>query len=173
MRIVLIGYRGAGKSTVARELATLLECDWVDADDEIEARAGKSIASIFADDGEGHFRDLETAVLRDLCARERIVLAAGGGAVLREENRDLLTAGGKIVWLRAAPETIIVRLRADAGTAARRPSLTGGGTEAEIAELLEQRTPIYRQCADVTVDTDPCAPAEVAAEILRQLKLDS
>jgi shikimate kinase len=85
--ISLIGYRGTGKSTVARHLALRLGWVWVDADVEVELRAGKSIAAIFADDGEAAFRNLESVVVADLCRRQRAVLALGGGAVLREANR--------------------------------------------------------------------------------------
>lgn len=171
MRIVLIGYRGTGKSTVARHLAALLGWDCVDSDDEIEARAGKTIAAVFSEQGEPVFRDLETAVLVDLSARDRVVLSAGGGAVLRAENRAALAAGSKIVWLRAAPETILSRMRGDANTATQRPALSGENAEAEVVELLKRRTPLYQECADTVVDTDHRTPPEVAAEILRQLDL--
>src|SRR5437868_3606467 len=98
MRLILIGYRGTGKSTVARHLGLKLGWEWIDADVEVELRAGMSIAAMFADEGELFFRDLESRVLNDLLRRERIVLAAGGGVVLRDENRAALRgAENKVV----------------------------------------------------------------------------
>lgn len=169
MNIVLIGYRGAGKSTVARHLALELAWDWVDADVEIELRAGKSIAAIFADDGEACFRDCESSVLAELVTRERTVIAAGGGAVLRAENRRLLKRSGQVIWLRAAPSTILSRIDADVTTASRRPRLTMSSSEAEVPRLLVEREPLYRECADLEVVTESKTPAEIAGEIVRQL----
>lgn len=173
MNIVLIGYRGTGKSTVARHLALELGWDWVDADVEIELRAGKSIAAIFADEGEGPFRDWEAVVLADLVQKERTVIAAGGGAVLREENRRLLEQCPHVVWLRATPATILRRVATDGTTAARRPQLTTAGGEAEVVRLLAERGPFYRACSDLEVDTEDKAPAEIAGQIIQQLHLAS
>jgi shikimate kinase len=166
MALVLIGYRGTGKSTIARLLALRLGWDWVDADVEVELRAGRSIAAIFAEQGEAAFRDLESQVLRELLARQHTVIAAGGGAVLKSENRQALQAAQCVVWLRAAPETILRRLAADPTTASRRPSLTGAGGLDEIETLLAQRTPLYEQCACVILDTDELTPQAAADEIL-------
>ncbi len=171
MNLILIGYRGTGKSTVARRLAERLGWDWVDSDDCIERRAGKSIAEIFADLGEPGFRDLETVELADLCRREKTVLAVGGGAVLREENRKRLGGCGKVVWLQARPETIRRRLADDEATAESRPNLTKSGGLDEIEQVLAERTSIYRQCADLQVDTEGKAPDEVADEIVARLDL--
>ncbi len=162
--VALIGYRGTGKSTVARLLALRLGYDWVDADVEIELRAGKSIAAIFADDGETAFRDLETAVVAALAGRERTVIALGGGAALREENRSAI-AESFVVWLQASVDAIAGRLDTDPTTAARRPNLTIAGGRAEIESLLAQREPIYRRLASAVVDTDDKTPAEVADAI--------
>jgi shikimate kinase len=169
--LVLIGYRGTGKTTVAQQLALRLGREWIDADVEVELRAGKSIAAIFADDGEAAFRDLEAQTLADLLTRERIVLAAGGGAVLREANRHLLVERARVVWLQASVETILARVAADSATAARRPNLTTGGGPAEVVQLLAQREPLYRQCAEAAIDTENKSPGEIAAEIINRLKL--
>jgi shikimate kinase len=169
--LVLIGYRGAGKSTVARQLALALGWDWVDADVEIELRAGKTIAAIFADDGETAFRDLESRVVAELADRGRTVLAVGGGAVLRPENRAALRRSGRIVWLQVRPETVLARLAADATTAARRPNLTTSGGEAEVRQLLVARAPVYRETCDLAVETDDRPPEQIVAEILEQCKL--
>jgi shikimate kinase len=167
MNVVLIGYRGTGKTTVAQQLALRLGWDWVDADVEIELQAGKSIVAIFADDGEQAFRDLESQVLATTIGRERIVLAAGGGIVLRDENRRLLRTAGKVVWLTADVATILARVAGDQTTAGRRPQLTTAGGEAEVRQLLARRTPLYRELADLEIDTDGRTPAEIVEEIIK------
>jgi len=169
MNLVLIGYRGTGKSTVARHLALALGWDWADADVEIELLAGKSIAAIFAEEGEPRFRELESIVIADLSRRDFLVLAAGGGAILRPENRAALRSSGRVVWLTARPETIMKRLAADPDTAGRRPNLTTSGGEAEIRALLASRAPLYAATADLTVETDSRSPSEIAQEILSRL----
>jgi len=169
MVITLIGYRATGKTTLAKLLAERLGWDWVDADVEIERQAGKSIALIFAQDGEPAFRDLEARVTADLCRRNRLVLAAGGGAPMREDNRRAMRAAGKIVWLVASPETIHARMTGDATTAGRRPNLTDRGPLDEITELLGRREPTYRELADFEVDTEGKSPEQLAGEILDRL----
>jgi shikimate kinase len=166
MNLVLIGYRATGKTTLARLLAKRLGWEWIDADVEIERRAGKSIASIFAEDGEPAFRDLEAAVVADLCRRRRLVLAAGGGAPMRPESREAMRASGKVVWLKASPETIQARMSGDATTTARRPNLTSKGGLEEIVELLARRAAVYRQSAHLEVDTEGKVPDQIAAEIV-------
>ncbi|MBI1913157.1 MAG: shikimate kinase [Planctomycetes bacterium] len=165
----MIGYRGTGKSTVARLLAEALGWDWVDADAELEARSGRSIRSIFAEEGEQGFRDREEAVLEDLCARNSVVVATGGGVVLRESNRQRLRAACRVVWLTADADTICRRLAADPSTAERRPALTGAAgacDREEVEELLRQREPFYRACADAIVDTAHHSPEEVVRGLL-------
>jgi shikimate kinase len=168
MLIFLIGYRGTGKSTVARLLALRLSCEWVDADVEVELRAGKSIAAIFADEGEGAFRELESQVVADLARRTSAVIALGGGAVLREANRRAIAAG-TVVWLKASAETILDRLESDPTTSARRPNLTIQGGRAEVLKLLAEREPIYRQCAQFEVDTDGKDPGAIVDEVFAQV----
>jgi shikimate kinase len=167
--IFLIGYRGTGKTSVARELTKLLSYDWVDADDIIEQSASKTIAAIFADEGEAGFRDRESQVVKLLSSKRRTVVALGGGAVLREENRDAITTAGPVVWLTASVDTILARVAADSTTASRRPNLTMAGGRAEIETLLAVRTPHYRQCATLVVDTEEKTAAEVAEEIAANL----
>lgn len=166
MNLVLIGYRATGKTTLARLLAQRLGWEWIDADVEIERRAGKSIAQIFADDGEPAFRDLEAQVIADLCARDRLVLATGGGAPLRAESRQAMRRGGRVVWLKALSETIHARMSGDATTAARRPNLTDKDPLAEIEHLLARREPAYREAAHCQVDTEGRTPGDLVAEIV-------
>lgn len=173
MNLTLIGYRATGKTSLARLLADRLGWDWVDADVEVERRAGKSIARIFAEDGEPAFRDLEALVTAELLARRRLVLASGGGAPLRSETRQAMRAAGRVVWLKAPPETIHRRMGGDRTTAGRRPDLTSQGGLEEIVELLASREPIYREAAHLEVDTEGKKLDAIATEILQRLDLSS
>jgi shikimate kinase len=163
--IFLVGYRATGKTTVARLLAKELGWDWVDADERLEQRCGRSIRQIFAEEGEAGFREHEAAVLEELCRCPRQVVATGGGVVLRAANRARLRAAGRVVWLTADAATIWARLQGDPATAERRPALTVGGL-AEVEELLRVREPLYRACADLIVDTAERSPEEIVAHIL-------
>jgi shikimate kinase len=130
----------------------------------LEERHGRTIAGIFSEEGETGFRDKEELLLEQLCRQRQCVIATGGGAVLRSSNRERLRSSGFVVWLTADAETIRRRIETDTTTAARRPRLTVGGL-AEIEELLRLREPLYRTCADFTVETSNRAPEEIAAEI--------
>jgi shikimate kinase len=164
--LVLVGYRGTGKSTVGRILAERLGLAFADADVELEALAGRPIPAIFAEQGEAAFRDWEERVLSDLCTRRGAVLATGGGVVLRERNRSLIRSFGFVVWLTADPEVLAARLRADPRGLANRPSLTAEGTLGEIARVLGERTHLYRAVAHAIVDTNQRTPAQTAEAIL-------
>ena len=171
MNVTLVGYRGTGKSTVAGRVAEQLGWESVDADLLLEERAGRSIREIFASEGEAGFRDRETEVIEELCRRDRTVIAAGGGAILRAENREALKRSGKIVWLVASPRTIQQRLAQDPTTHQRRPPLTSAGELEEIQHLLSQREPFYRASADMVVDTESRTADEVAQEIVERARL--
>ena len=170
MNVYLIGYRGSGKTTVAAELGRLLGWKWLDADEEIERRAGKTIREIFATAGEQSFRDLEAAVIADLTKLSSHVVPLGGGAVLREESRQALRDSGKVVWLKASPEVLLQRISGDASTAARRPNLTTAGGLEEIQRLLAIRSPIYAGCADLTLVAETAVPTDLARQIADWLK---
>jgi shikimate kinase len=171
MLLHLIGYRGSGKTAVAAALSEQLGWPWIDADAELERRAGKTIKQFFADHGETDFRDLEAAVAADLVENDQQIIAWGGGVILREPNRQLLQRRGKIIWLTASPETLLARMSGDVTTAERRPNLTGQGGLAEIRTLLDQRTPLYAACADLTIDTELMSPADIARRIITELHL--
>ncbi|MFO0799248.1 MAG: shikimate kinase [Gemmataceae bacterium] len=164
--ILLVGPRGSGKSTVGPELARRLGWKFVDADEVVEATAGKSVAAIFAAEGEAGFRDREAAAIRELCGRANHVVATGGGAVLRESNRALLKRSGFVAWLTVRPEVAFARMTADPTTAARRPNLTAAGGLSELRELIAAREPLYRAVADFTCDTAGASPDAAAAAIL-------
>lgn len=170
MNIILIGYRATGKTTVAKLLSEHLKWPWVDLDVEIEHRAGKTIAEIFAEEGEPAFRDRETEVVKDFCGRSGWIIAAGGGAPLRPENRQAMRQKSVVFWLTASPETIHQRMTTDPTTGARRPNLTARGGLEEIVELLARREPVYRETAHYVIDTENRSPQDVAQEVLRRLE---
>jgi shikimate kinase len=164
--IILIGYRCTGKTTVSRLLAERLGWSYADVDDRIEAVAGKTIAEIFVAEGEAGFRDREAAALAELCQRSGCVIATGGGAILREANRQLLRTGGRVAWLTAAPETLWERMNTDPTTAARRPNLTVSGGLDEVRSLIAAREPLYREVAHFAVASDTLSPEAVTDAIL-------
>jgi shikimate kinase len=166
--VALVGYRGTGKSTVGRLVADRLGRAFVDADDALREHAGLSIPAIFERFGEPRFRDLEEEVLAALTARPGGVLATGGGAVLRESNRQRLRDFGLVVWLSAPAEVLAGRLTADPDLAVR-PALTPAGTLGEIDEVLTTREPLYRAAAHAEVSTHGRTPEEVAEAVLRLL----
>ncbi|GAC1469737.1 MAG: shikimate kinase [Isosphaeraceae bacterium] len=163
--IALVGYRGTGKSTVGRLLAERLNRPFVDADAELEARAGLSIPAIFQQSGEPAFRDQEERLLAELAMNPAHVLATGGGIVLRETNRRALKQYALVVWLTAPAELIRERLRSDPDALAGRPALTAAGTLEEIEALLSARASLYREVADAVVSTVGSSPHDVARKI--------
>lgn len=156
--LILIGYRGTGKTTLAKPLAARLDWTAVDADVELERRAGRTIRQIFDEGGESEFRRLERETLVELLGRERLVIAAGGGAIIDADTRRDFKAAGPVVWLKASVATIEQRLYGDATTEQRRPNLTSSGGRQEIEQLLTQREPLYRECATLEVSTDEPLP---------------
>jgi shikimate kinase len=169
--LFLIGYRGSGKTTLARLLGERLGWTWLDADTLLEARFGRSILRIFQEEGEAGFRIKEAEVLEEFCRGCRQVLATGGGVVLRPENRARLRAAGHVVWLTADAATLWERLQRDASTPERRPDLSIGGL-AEVEQLLRAREHLYRTCADQVVSTAGRSPQEVVDAILAGWKLE-
>ena len=161
-RVVLVGFMGAGKSTVGRELAALLGWELVDLDAEIEARAGRSVAAIFDQDGEAAFRALEHAAAVAAMRRAKVVIAAGGGAFAEPATRAVLEAGAVTVWLRCALPALLARIPDDGS----RPL---GRNRATIGALLRHREPVYRLAA-LTVDTTDGAPLDAARAIARAIE---
>ncbi len=168
MVITLIGYRATGKSSVAIPLAARLDWDWIDADVELERREGRTIRDIFAgENGERCFRQLERKLIAELLQRDRVVIAAGGGAILNEDTRAEMKSAGPVVWLQAPVDEIERRIRGDETTAARRPNLTATGGRSEIEHLLTAREPFYRECAALTIQTDDKSVAEIVECIIQ------
>lgn len=163
--LFLAGYRGTGKSAVAGALSDRLRMPAVDLDDEIQRAAGRSIAEIFASGGEGEFRQLEAERLAEIARGPARIIALGGGAVLREQNRRVIREAGRCALLTAAVETIAARIAGDAITASQRPALTSLGQIEEIRQLLEDRRSAYQAVAELTVETDGKPVERVADEI--------
>jgi shikimate kinase len=155
--VVLVGPMGVGKTTVGRRLARELQRPFADADEQLELCAGRTIAVIFRDDGEQAFRRLEAEVLADLLGRpDPLVVAAGGGVVIRPENRALLGRRGFVVWLRASPGFLAAR-----SDPAHRPLLAGEpDPTATLGHLVATRAPLYAEVADATVDVEPFHAAD-------------
>ena len=162
MNLVLVGYRGTGKSAIARRLGGLLAMPTVSLDNEIVREAGKSISDIVASSGWSHFRDLEERICLKFAARAGIIIDCGGGVVEREANLNALRTGGFVVWLRATPTTIVARIGGDRS----RPSLTGSKSfTAEVEEVLARREPLYQRLAHVSIDTDARSLDDLAAAV--------
>lgn len=170
MNIVLIGYRGTGKTAVGKGLADRLGLAFCDADDLVEERIGQSIEEIVAKKGWEFFREHEQTVIRELSGTDGTVIATGGGAVLNPENVMLLKQNGRLIWLIADPDTVIARMQADAGSWQRRPSLTGGSPEDETGAVMAARNPFYREAADLSVDTSGKTVDQIVDAICSKLE---
>ncbi len=162
MNIVLIGYRGTGKSAVGRLAAERLHLACINMDADIVERAGMPIPDIVAKHGWPKFRDLESEVARELSTRDNIIIDTGGGVIERPENITALGRNGCIIWLKASVAVIVSRIQGDT----QRPSLTGKSFTEEVAEVLERRTPKYKGAARFEIDTDLLTPEQVADKIV-------
>ncbi len=163
---MLIGPMGAGKSSVARELSRLTHRRWVDTDRLVVQQAGAPITEIFADHGEKHFRQLETAALASLADSHRLVVATGGGIITQPENLPLLRALGCVVWLTAEEEVLFERVSRND----RRPLLQTTDPRGTLHTLLENRRPLYEACAHVAVDTSAGSHIQIAETVLAQAR---
>jgi shikimate kinase len=171
MNIVLIGYRGTGKSAVGSLLADRLDLDFYDADELVEKRGGQSIQEMVAAKGWKFFREREQDCIRELSGIDAAVIATGGGAVLDPENVSLLKRNGRLIWLDADAQTVIARTQADQDSEQRRPSLTGSEPADETVAVMAARTPFYRAAADTCVDTSGKSLDEIVDEICAKLAL--
>jgi shikimate kinase len=166
MNIVLIGYRGTGKSTVARILGQRLKRKVISTDAEIVKEAGQSIPQIVEQFGWDHFRGLETQMCQKLTGQDNLVIDTGGGLILKEENVNILKANGTIFWLTAEVPTIVKRISGDT----QRPSLSGTKSFVEeIEDILKERTPKYQAAADHVISTDKVSPHQIADAILSRI----
>ncbi len=159
----MIGFMGAGKTTVGRCLSEMTGYPLLDTDQLIEEQAGMTVSRIFQVYGEEEFRRLETEIIRQLMERDGDwVLSAGGGMPLREENRKLLRQAGRVVYLKVSPGTVLNRLRGDT----TRPLLQGGDVKEKVENLMDSRNPVYERTAHITVETDGRFPEDIAEEIV-------
>jgi shikimate kinase len=165
MNLVLIGFRGTGKTSVGQLLAERLGLEFIDADDFLEKKTGKSIQRIFEEGGEDLFRQIESEVIAEIAQDDEVVIAAGGGAILREENVARLKQRGVLILLEADADTIHKRLTADTAKASQRPNLTDKDRYEEIRSLLESRKPYYDRVADVRLNTAKLTVAQVVDTI--------
>ena len=164
MNIVLIGYRGTGKTVVGELLAERLGMTYMGMDAQIVKKAGMSIPEIVEKSGWPKFRDMESEVARELAGLDHLIIDTGGGVIERPENIEALKTNARIFWLKASVEVIVSRIHQDT----QRPALIAGKTfTEEIAEVLEQRTPKYQSAAHHEIDTDPLTPEQVAEMIIQ------
>ena len=166
-RVFLVGPMGAGKTTIGRLLAQQLKLAFVDSDKEIEERTGADIPWIFDVEGEEGFRDREQQVIDELTQREGVLVATGGGAILRSENRRALSSRGFVIYLHTTVEQQVARTNRDR----HRPLLRGGDPETILRELTAIRDPLYREIADHVAETDGCGARTVALNISRELAI--
>ena len=166
--IFLVGPMGSGKTAVGRQLARALNCRFHDSDVEIEKHTGVDIPYIFEKEGEDGFRQREQETVEHLTRQEPIVLATGGGAVMRAENRRVLTERGTVVFLKTSVRQQLERTR----RSRNRPLLLNTDPRARLEELLKVREPLYTEIADITVITDGRRVKEVVKEIVRELKME-
>lgn len=168
IRCALVGMPGSGKSTIGRQLAHRAGVPFVDLDHEVEQTIGTTIRSFFEAEGEAHFRDLETQVLRNVVQEpEGMVLSTGGGAVLRAENREILRQFGHVLYLRASPEEIYKRIRHDT----TRPLLQVANPMEKLRELHAQRDSLYRETAHYIVETGRPTVHTLVNMIMMQLEM--
>ena len=164
MNIVLIGYRGTGKTVVGELLAERLNMTYIGMDAQIVKKAGMSIPKIVEKSGWPGFRDMESQVARKLAGLDNLIIDTGGGVIERSENIEALQTNARIFWLKASVNAIVSRIQEDT----QRPALIAGKTfTEEVAEVLEQRTPKYKSAAHHEIDTDPLTPEQVAEKIIQ------
>jgi shikimate kinase len=165
--IALIGMPGSGKSSVGRQLARRLNWTFTDTDAEVERQIGCTIREYFERHGEPAFRDVEQAALAGLLQRERLVLATGGGIVVREANRRALSSSADVVYLRSTPEELMRRLRHDT----HRPLLQVSDPMRKLRDLFQERDSLYRECSRFVIETGRPSVKILAGMILMQLEL--
>ena len=162
MSLFLVGARGSGKTSAGRLAAQQLGVPFVDTDQVVAERAGKSIAQIFSEEGESAFRALERDILLQLLAKRGELVATGGGCVLDPDVREGLRACGRTLWLTAEPDVLGQRIQGSS-----RPSLTGAKPEEEVAAILAQRAPLYQMCAAERILTGG-VPLQEVADVIKQ-----
>lgn len=168
--IILIGFMGSGKTSIGLKLSYRLQTPVEDTDKLIEQREGRTISEIFEEEGEAYFRELETALLKEIKERNYVrIISVGGGTPVRPENRTLLKECGTVIYLRIRPETVYERLKNDT----TRPLLQCGDPLNKIRTLLEARKDAYEDCAEIIVDVDEYSTEQILDELVRQLDMEN
>jgi shikimate kinase len=169
MNIILIGYRCSGKTVVGKAVAERLNRVFIDSDDYLEFKAGRSIERIVNEEGWDYFRDLEKKVIDELSGQDNLVIATGGGVVTNEENIERLKQNGLIIWLQAKAVILKDRMDNDQSKGKKRPSLTGQDPVGEIKNVLDQRSPLYEQAADLAIETSSLSIAQTVDNVIEML----
>lgn len=164
--IFLIGFMGTGKSTIARHIRRKFRMEMIEMDEQIEKQENMQISEIFAEHGEGYFRNLETELLREIAKKENQIVSCGGGVALREENVRLMKKSGEVILLTASPQTILDRVKSDN----KRPLLEGKKSIEGIRDLMEARHERYEAAADRIICVDGKESEDIGEEIYEEMK---
>jgi shikimate kinase len=169
MNLFLIGYRCSGKTTIGKSIATAMGWSFVDSDIRVIKACGKSIQEIIDTDGWNAFRRMERSTIKQICTKDRQVVATGGGVVLNADNIKAMKTSGMLIWLDASAGIIRKRMLADKNSGRFRPALTERGRIGEIEGVLLQRKPYYESASDFFVQTDDLTPAEITRKIIERI----
>ena len=169
-KIVLIGFRATGKTSVGKKLAEALNWRFVDLDEEIQKKAGKSIKEIVEEGGWQAFRDLEKKEMQSLINLKEVVIALGGGGVLHKKEMENLKEKSLVVWLYASEEVILQRIKKDAKSLSQRPALSNASLEEEVKNILKERTPLYEKFCHFKINTSNISIQKVTQKILEFFK---
>jgi shikimate kinase len=170
MNLYLIGYRCTGKTTIGKAIAAAIDWSFVDADTKLVSECGKPIKEIVDTDGWETFRRMEGSILKQICTKDRQIVATGGGVVLDKANIKAMKTSGMVIWLGAAAETIQKRMLQDKNTGNFRPALTEKGRMEEIEDMLLKRNPYYESASDFSIQTDDVPLNEISAIIIQRIK---
>ncbi len=170
-KIIFIGFRGTGKTSVGKEVAKLLNWDFIDLDEYIQKKAGKTVKEIVEKEGWESFRKMEKEAMKEVSNLEKVVIALGGGAVLHREEMEFLKKGSSVIWLCADVNTILERIKRDEKSITQRPSLTDLSVEEEIKKLLAEREKFYKIFCDIKLETDLASPEKLASTVIQKIFL--
>ncbi len=169
-KVILIGFRCVGKTTIGKKLAETLNWNFLDLDEEIQKRAGKTIKEMVEERGWEYFRKMEKEEMKKLENLKNIVIALGGGSVIHKDEMSNLLKKSLIVWLFAPAEVIVKRMKEDEKTASQRPALKNSSLEKEVEEVLRERLPLYEKFSHFKIDTSKTSIEEAVKNILEKLQ---
>lgn len=169
-KVILIGFRCVGKTTIGKKLSEALNWNFLDLDEEIQKKTGKSIKELVEEKGWEYFRTLEKDEMKKLKKLKNVVIALGGGSVIHEKEMENLFKESFVVWLWANPDVILDRIKEDEKTASQRPSLKNLDLKSEIEEVLKERYPLYEKFSHLRIDTDKFSVKEAVKKILEKMQ---